>query len=162
MIDQKKLALIHIVKKELQLSDEEYRAMLLKFAGVHSAKDLDGRSFRKLMNHFVRGPHYKANHQGMTLKQKMFIDSLARQLHWEKEHLSNFIHKYYHSKDPSLLTRREAGKLIEGLKHIREKYKIGNAGKKVHYESQRDYDGSPCVLHTQHDFKRCRQDDAGA
>lgn len=51
MIDQKKLALIHIVKKELQLSDEEYRHILFKAVGVHSAKELDERKFSKLMNH---------------------------------------------------------------------------------------------------------------
>ena len=33
-MDRNKLALIHIVKKELALSDEEYRAILRREAGV--------------------------------------------------------------------------------------------------------------------------------
>ena len=41
MIDHKKLAVIHIVKRELGLSDEEYRNILHTAAGVQSAKDLD-------------------------------------------------------------------------------------------------------------------------
>ena len=124
MIDRKKLALIHIVKKELQLSDEEYRHILFKVVGVHSAKDLDEKKFRKLMNHFVRSQLYRVNHHGMTLKQKIFIKSLAHQLHWEEEHLTNFIHKYYHENALKMLTRKEASRLIESLKHIKEQLKV--------------------------------------
>jgi len=52
-IDSKKLAIIHIVKKELGLSDSEYRKILRKVAGVDSAKELDNKDFRKLMNYRV-------------------------------------------------------------------------------------------------------------
>lgn len=120
MIDQKKLAVIHIVKKELQLSDEEYRRIIFRAAGVHSAKGLDEKGFRKLMNYFIRSRHYRVNDHGMTLNQKIFIKSLAHQLHWEDQHLENFIHKYYHKNELSSLTRKEASKVIEGLKHIKE------------------------------------------
>lgn len=54
----KKLALIHIVKKELGLSDEEYREILRREAGVDSAKDLTDESFRQLMRFLVRSRHY--------------------------------------------------------------------------------------------------------
>ncbi|MBP9855223.1 MAG: c-type cytochrome [Candidatus Omnitrophica bacterium] len=123
MIDQKKLAIIHIVKKELQLNDEEYRRILFNAVGVHSAKELDENKFRKLMNYFLRSRHYRVNDHGMTLKQKIFIKSMVHQLHWEEEHLTNFIHKYYHKSDFTKLTRKEASKAIEGLKHIKE-YKL--------------------------------------
>lgn len=120
MIDQKKLALIHIVKKELELSDEAYRHMLFSAAGVHSAKDLDENTFRSLMNYFMRSRHYRVDHQGMTLRQKMFIKDLAHQLGWEEAHLDNFLHKYYHKSGLTQLTRQEASKVIESLKHIKE------------------------------------------
>ena len=38
-MDKKKLAVIHIVKRELSLSDDEYRDILERVAGVRSAKD---------------------------------------------------------------------------------------------------------------------------
>jgi hypothetical protein len=118
-LDRKKLALVHIVKKELGLSDRDYRCLLRRAAGVESAKDLDEAGFRTLMRFFVRSDYYRANSFGMTLKQKMFIKSLASQLGWEPQHLTNFIHKYYRRPDLDHLDRKEASKLIESLKAIR-------------------------------------------
>lgn len=119
-LDRKKLALIHIVKKELGISDPDYRCLLKRIAGVESSKDLDEAGFRKIMRFFVRSDYYRANDFGMTLKQKLFIKSLASQLHWEETHLTNFIRKYYQRDGLDVLTRKEASKLIESLKAIRE------------------------------------------
>jgi hypothetical protein len=119
-LDRKKLALIHIVKKELGISDPDYRCLLKRIAGVESSKDLDEAGFRTLMRFFVRSDYYQANAFGMTLKQKMFIKSLVSQLGWEETHLRNFIHKYYQRPDLDQLDRKEASKLIESLKAVRE------------------------------------------
>ncbi len=118
-LDRKKLALIHIVKKELGISDRDYRCLLRRIAGVESAKDLDQDGFRKIMRFFVRSDYYRANSFGMTLKQKMFIKSMASQLGWEETHLRNFIHKYYRRDGLDVLNRKEASRLIESLKAIR-------------------------------------------
>ena len=119
-LDRKKLALIHIVKKELGISDEDYRCLLKRIAGVESAKDLGEAGFRKMMRFFVRSDYFRANSFGMTLKQKLFVKFLASQLGWEETHLTNFIHKYYQRPDLDHLNRKEASKLIESLKAIRE------------------------------------------
>ena len=119
-MDKKKLALIHILKKELALSDEEYRAILHKVTGKDSAKDIDNAGFRALMNYFVRSKYYRINPHGMTIRQKLFIKSLAQGLGWDDSHLKNFIHKYYHEAGIDQLTRTEASHLIESLKKIRE------------------------------------------
>lgn len=118
-MDRKKLAVIHIVKKELGLSDCEYRDILKKAAGVSSAKDLDEKGFRKLMNHFVRSRHYQRGNNGITLRQKMFIRSLAEELGWDDNHLKNFIDRYYHRGNLAGLSKSEASKVIESLKRIR-------------------------------------------
>ncbi len=120
VLDRKKLALIHIVKEELGLSDRDYRCLLRRIAGVKSAKDLDDAGFRTLMRFLVRSDYYRANSFGMTLKQKMFIKSLVSQLGWDPQHLANFIHKYYQRPDLDHLDRKDASKLIESLKAIRE------------------------------------------
>lgn len=119
-LDNKKLAVIHIVKKELGLSDSEYRRILRRVAGVDSAKELDNKGFRKLMNYFVRSEHYRINSFGLTLKQKMFIDKLASDLGWDEEHLRNFMNKYYGKSEIKKLTKKEASKLIESLKNVKE------------------------------------------
>ena len=117
-LDKKKLALIHIVKKELKLDDAEYRGILGRVAGVGSARDLDEAGFRKLMRFFVRSDFYRANAQGMTLKQKLFVKALAREMGWDRAHLRNFIRKYYQRAGLDALDRKEASNLIESLKAI--------------------------------------------
>ncbi len=119
-MDRKKLALIHIVKKELKISDKDYRCILNRIAGVNSAKDLDEAKFRKLMYFFVRSKYYQVNAFGLTLKQKLFIKFLTKQLSWDETHLNNFIRKYYQREGLDTLTRKEASKLIESLKAIRK------------------------------------------
>jgi len=119
-IDRKKLALIHIVKKELGIGDEDYRCVLKRIAGVESAKDLDEAGFRKMMRFFVRSDYFRANSFGMTLKQKMFIKALAGDLGWDPAHLTNFIRKYYQRDGLDALDRKDASKLIESLKAIRD------------------------------------------
>jgi len=127
-LGRKKLALIHIVKKELGIGDPDYRCLLRRVAGVDSAKDLDEAGFRKLIRFLVRSGYYRANDFGMTLKQKLFIKSLAGELGWEDIHLRNFIRKYYRRDGLDALTRTEASKLIESLKAVREHGKRGSAG----------------------------------
>lgn len=117
-LDRKKLALVHVVKKELGLSDADYRCILKRVAGVESARDLDGAGFRRLMRYFVRSDHFRANAFGMTLKQKLFIKALAGQLGWDPVHLRNFIRKYYRKDGLEAMDRKEASKLIESLKGI--------------------------------------------
>lgn len=117
-MDRKKLALIHIVKKELNLGDAEYRKILQDVTGVSSAKELDDVKFRKLMNFFVRSKYYQANIFGLTIKQKLYIKYLAQKLGWQEEHLNNFLQKYYQKAVTDTLTRKEAMKAIESLKNI--------------------------------------------
>jgi hypothetical protein len=118
-LERRKLALVHIVKKELGLGDRDYRSILRRTAGVTSAKDLDEAGFRRLMRFLVRSDYFRANAHGMTLKQNLFIKALARELGWDPAHLKNFIRKYYRKEGLEGLDRREASKLIESLKAIR-------------------------------------------
>jgi len=118
MKDRKKLAVIHIVKKELGLSDAEYREILRREAGVESSKDLDERSFRRLMSYFVRSRFYRHMPGGVTLRQKLYMKFLMRKLGWDEGHLDGFIHKFYHKDEVDYLSRREAVKAIESLKHV--------------------------------------------
>ena len=120
MLDKKKLAVIHIVKKELNLSDTEYRRILKETCGVQTAKELDEVGFRKLLNYFVRSKYYQVNPQGLTLKQKLYIQYLAKDLGWDKLHLSNFMRKYYGKSNILDFSKKEAIKLIEALKNIKK------------------------------------------
>ena len=117
-IDRKKLALIHIVKKELGLSDNEYRDILELYAGVRSAKDLDEKGFRKLMHHFVRSRHFRSSRDIITLRQKMYIKHLVAEAGWDADHFFNFIKKYYKKSTLESFSKKEASNLIESLKNV--------------------------------------------
>ena len=118
MIDNRKLAVIHIVKKELGLTDQQYRDILEKTTGVRSAKELDDKGFRRLMHYFVRSRHYRDSRDSITLRQKMFIRHLFEEAGWSSEHFMNFLGKYYKKSDLDRFSKKEAGKVIESLKNI--------------------------------------------
>jgi hypothetical protein len=118
VLDHKKLAVIHIVKKELGLSDRQYRDTLEKVTGVRSAKYLDDLKFRKLMNYFARSRYYRLNKDGFTFRQKMYINNLKEQLNWQDLHFANFLKKYYKKTGIETLTKKEASNVIESLKNV--------------------------------------------
>lgn len=117
-LDHKKLAVIHIVKRDLNLGDEEYRDLLEQAAGVRSARDLDNEGFRRLMRAFARSKHFQTTPDGLTIRQKLFIQHLAEDLGWDPDHLGNFLKKYYKKGRVEALTKKEASKVINGLKSI--------------------------------------------
>ena len=117
-MDKKKLAVIHIVKRELSLSDDEYRNTLERIAGVRSAKDLTDDQFHKLMRYFVRTRHYRVTSKGITLRQIYYLRQLKERLQWDDSHFRNYIHKYFHNRDLSTYTKHDASNLIVALKSI--------------------------------------------
>lgn len=117
-LDHKKLAVIHIVKRELGLSDDEYRDLLQRETGVRSAKDLDEKGFRRLMRFFAASNHYRGNRYGITFRQKLFIRHLVDDLGWDADHFRNFLNKYYKKTEVEGLTKKEASNVIESLKNI--------------------------------------------
>ncbi len=117
-MDKKKLAVIHIVKRELSLSDDEYRNTLERIAGVRSAKDLTDDQFHKLMHYFVRTRHYRTANKGITLRQKYYLRQLKERLQWDDSHFQNYIHKYFHNRDLNTYTKHDASNLIVALKKI--------------------------------------------
>jgi len=117
-VDRRKLAQIHIFKKELNLSDAQYRNLMQRTVHVRSAKDLNDRQYYLFVSYLKR---FICNHMRNSLlseKQKKYIMSLVQKLQWTDEHLENFLRKYYHKTSLEQLTKREASKVIESLKNI--------------------------------------------
>ena len=120
MLDHKKLAVIHIVKRELGFSDDEYRDFLENSCGVRSAKELDETSFRHLMRDFAKSRHYRLNEDGLTIRQKLYIFHMVEDLGWSRNHFNNFLYKYYHKTDIDSYSKHEASRLIESLKQVKK------------------------------------------
>jgi Protein of unknown function (DUF1018) len=51
-VDRRRIALVHVAKSRLAMSEEAYRAMLMATAGVRSSKDLTETGFRAVMRRF--------------------------------------------------------------------------------------------------------------
>ena len=51
MISKQKIALIHVGKKQLGLTDPEYREILRHHGGIESAADLDEDGFKRVIDH---------------------------------------------------------------------------------------------------------------
>lgn len=54
MISRGKLAQVHIARQQLGLSDDDYRAILARSAGVNSAKELTNRNVGAVLHEFRR------------------------------------------------------------------------------------------------------------
>lgn len=120
-LDRKKLAVIHIVKKELGLSDDDYRDILERETGVRSAKELDQQGFYRLMRYFTGSGYYRLNQHGLTFRQKAYINHLVEEIGWDEGHFNNFLMKYFKRPSVMKLSKKEASKVIEALKSMRKR-----------------------------------------
>jgi len=128
-----RLAIIHLAKKQLNLDDEAYRAVL-SGAGVSSAKDIEtDLQFNTVMGAFMRlgflpsghrvnkYRHTVSNNPGMiSRRQEYYIKglwSLASRVKDEKS-LRGMVKRIGKVDDISFLTRRAASALILALRDI--------------------------------------------
>ncbi len=122
-MDNKKLAVIHIIKRELSLRDDEYRNILERVVGVRSSRDLTDSQFHKLMRYFVRTRHYRVTGKGMTLRQKYYINRLKKDLDWDDSHFQNYINKYFHNRNLDTYSKHDASNLIVALNTILSRHR---------------------------------------
>ena len=121
------LALIHVAKKELGLSDEDYRAILGQY-GVSSSKDLTMAGFEQVMEHMgrlgfknsrpnrqpTRAPVRDANGPPYPAQLKMLEIYFDRLGFDSADRRQGFCQRMI--KRPWPQTRAEANKIYEGLK----------------------------------------------
>lgn len=135
-IGQKKKALVHIAKQDLQLSEEDYRRILQSVAGVESSTSLTREGFEKVMARFqemgfkglLAHPYHPSpkgrlipsdSPEGLeriTVNQQGFIAYLLERLEWTKEHYQAFCRRIIKKLSPE--TKREGQKIIIGLMAI--------------------------------------------
>lgn len=83
-IREREIRLIHVAKRELQLDDETYRAMLWAIARVRSSKDLDFTGRKKVLDHLkARGFKVKSSPANKNAKDSAYrkIRALWKDLH---------------------------------------------------------------------------------
>jgi hypothetical protein len=122
----RQLALIHVAKKQLGLSEEEYREILKSQGGTESAKFLDEFGVDRILRFFHTlgfKQTKKAPKRNLKLlaseAQRAMIYGLAEDLGWSRERLCGFIDNISAMYRPEELNREEAPKIIEALKAMR-------------------------------------------
>lgn len=97
------LAKVHIARKDLGLSEEEYRATLRELFGTESAAQLSEGQLGELVEHFLhrgwRGPLDLSDRPGFLkiadsdpyARQKRYILALARRLGWRPGVLQRYM-----------------------------------------------------------------------
>lgn len=122
MITAKQAGLIHAAKRELQMEDADYRALLLRVAGVESAKDLDGRGFTAVMKELRRLGFVESktrcsvgDRDGFATQRQ--IDAMLEA--WRRytgaaddRALGKWLEIHFHVSHPRFMSRVAAGKAV--------------------------------------------------
>lgn len=117
MLTRNKIAIIHVAKVEIGLSDEEYRSILNSNFKVKSSKELTNFQFEKLMIIFKKLGFRQIDK--ITIKQKYRIEEYIKKLKWDEARLKGFIKRQIGiEKNVENLRKEEASKVITGLKKL--------------------------------------------
>lgn len=123
----KRIALIHVAKKQLGLGEDDFRDILQRFGGVQSCADLDEEGFRAVMFRFeqlgfrsTKSTFNFGNRHGMATPAQV---SLMRDL-WaaysaddpDERHLNAWLAKYHKVSALRFVSFDKAAKIIPALK----------------------------------------------
>lgn len=128
-----KLALVHVAKRDLQLDDDSYRAILTSAAGVASAAHLSEEGFQAVMSRLkqlgfagrpvVASPDLGQRIGMATPAQLAYIRGMFRA--WsgrdDEAALIKWVSTKYHVSALRFLDSGRASKAIEGLKKMLER-----------------------------------------
>ncbi len=127
-ISVKQLKLLHVAKRELNLEDEDYRAILARYGRVDSSSDLDGRGFNAVMKYFTalgfRSTWTKRTYgerAGMASPAQVdLIRSLWRDFSGKEDPSDMALHawldKHHHVTALRFVNTEKASKVIHSLK----------------------------------------------
>ncbi len=134
MIDRKKIGLIHLAKKRLSMTDDDYRALLLRTAGVESSKDLEAPGFAAVMVEFERlgfvstsasekrkEPYREGSHASYA--QRSLIRRLWQTYKGEDDAagLRRWLQRQFKVSHPRFLDQETTRKVICALKNFKPK-----------------------------------------
>lgn len=130
-ISKRQIALLHVAKARLGLSDAEYRSTLVELAGVTTSLDLDRAGFEVIMGYFewrgfvpvrARGPNYGQRPGMVTFAQLDLIRALWAE--WTKgqgteDGLNTWLERCFKVSSLRFLTMDGARKVITALKAMK-------------------------------------------
>lgn len=134
MIDKSKTALIKVAQKQLGMADADYRALLLRVAGVRSSTELNEARFTAVMAEFARlGFESTANkecrleagrfgtHATYPQRKKIAAMWSAWKGRADEEGLNRWLESKFHVTNLRFLSRELAAKAIAALSQFKPK-----------------------------------------
>lgn len=126
MLANKKVALIHVAKNQLHLSDTQYRKLLAAAGGVRSSKELDDAGFNEIMRAFTM-LGFKSNLARATFGDRPGMATppqVARiRALWEKyagrydeREISHWLEHFFGVSTLRFMDRDSAAKVLTALK----------------------------------------------
>jgi phage gp16-like protein len=128
-IDKKEIAVIHIAKTQLGISEEDYRAILKQQCGVESSKQLDKRGLATLMDYFAK-LGFKSTARARRFGQRAGMATpgqvtLMRKL-WEEytgvvsgdQEMGKWLHRHFKISALRFVSSEKAPKVIHALRHM--------------------------------------------
>jgi hypothetical protein len=125
MLPRAKVSLLHVARAKLGLGEDDYRAILTRYGGAASARDLDARGFEAVLNRFRQlGFEAARRQQGYGDRFGMASDAqleLIRNL-WAEvsgglpEARLNAWLQHFGVSALRFATRKKAAKIIAGLR----------------------------------------------
>ncbi len=131
-LSPKKIALLHVARKELGLSEEEYRAILLRQGGCDSSADLDEIGFERAIA-YMTALGFRSNWTKRTFGNRPGMASpaqigLMRKL-WTDYHgpddseagLNAWLSKYHKVSALRFVTAEKANAIMGALRKMAER-----------------------------------------
>lgn len=130
-ISQKKIALVHVGKSKLGLSEADYRKLLRLIGGVESSKDLSNDTFAELMHCFkllgfesdaARATY--SDRPGMaTPAQVLLVRFLWEKFagRYEERELNHWLERYFGVSSLRFADRDTIGKALTALKSMADR-----------------------------------------
>lgn len=129
MISKPQITLLHVAKGKLNMSDDTYRQVLVRIAGVTTSTDLDREGFEAVMGFFEycgfqpidkTAPRYGERPGMASFPQIELIRELWREIHRDRacddEALAGWLRKYQKVDSLRFLTVNGARKVITAFK----------------------------------------------
>ena len=107
-IAKSKLALIHVAKKQLGLSEDDYRSILVLFGGVETSADLTDGGFERVMARF----------QALGFNSTSTAKPLPKRANMASPAQTSLIRHLWHDYTSGAGTDVSLGKWLEGHFHV--------------------------------------------
>lgn len=127
-ITKKQIALLHVAKRDLGLTDDDYRAILARYGNCESASDLDAFGFEHVMRYFTalgfRSTWTKrtyGNRPDMASPAQIdLMRSLWKQFSGQDDtqdaELNRWLARFHHVSALRFVNAEKAGKVIPALR----------------------------------------------